>query len=131
MILLKALGIWFLMVIAAILNGTLRDNVVSKSIGNHLSLPLSGVTLSVAIFLIVYFTVAVFGTVTSRTYIAIGFLWLVITLIFEFGFGHYVAGKSWRELVQVFNVAKGNLFILVLVVTTLSPWLAAKLKSLI
>jgi len=61
----------------------------------------------------------------------IGLLWLVLTLLFEFIFGHFVAGKSWQDIAQVFNVKKGDLFLLVLVVTAISPWLAAKIRGFI
>ncbi|TKB07626.1 hypothetical protein [Desulforhopalus sp. IMCC35007] len=131
MIILKALGIWVLMAIAAIVNGGLRDRVIAKVIGDHIALPLSGVSLSIIILIIVYFTIAAFGTISATTYRMIGLYWLMITVIVEFGFGHYIGGRPWSELFQVLNITTGNLFLLVLIVTTLSPWLVAKLKGLI
>lgn len=119
------------MAVAAIVNGGLRDKVIAKTIGDNIALPLSGFSLSVIIFTIVYFTIAVFGKVSGNTYILVGLFWLVITLIFEFGFGHYIGGKPWHELFQILNITTGNLFLLVLIVTTVSPWLVAKLKDLI
>ena len=131
MIILKASGIWVLMAIAAIVNGGLRDRVIAKVIGDNIALPLSGVSLSIIILIIVYFTIAAFGTISGTTYRMIGLFWLMITVIFEFGFGHYIGGRPWSELLQVLNITTGNLFLLVLIVTTLSPWLVAKLKGLI
>jgi len=52
-------------------------------------------------------------------------------LIFEYLFGHYIVGKPWQEINQVFNIFKGDLFIIVLIVSAVSPWLTAKLKGLV
>jgi len=52
-----------------------------------------------------------------------------MTLIFEILFGHYMLGKSWSSILQVFSIMKGNLFIMVLVVSLISPILVAKLKE--
>jgi hypothetical protein len=38
-----------------------------------------------------------------------------MTIVFEFGFGHYVDGDSWSELLENYNVAAGGLWIMVLV----------------
>ncbi|WP_052299073.1 hypothetical protein [Thermodesulfatator indicus] len=61
----------------------------------------------------------------------IGFLWLILTLLFEFIFGHYITGKPWKDVMQVFNLKKGDLFTVVLAATAVSPWLAAKIKGII
>jgi hypothetical protein len=44
-------------------------------------------------------------------------------------FGYYVVGKSWVEIMQVFNIQKGDLFIVVLFVTAFSPWLSALIRG--
>ena len=38
----------------------------------------------------------------------IGAAWVVLTVIFEFGFGHYVDGKSWSELLENYNLPAGR-----------------------
>jgi len=38
--------------------------------------------------------------------------------------------KPWREILQVFNLKKGDLFFLVLIATLVSPRLAAELRGL-
>ena len=48
----QAIGIWFLMIPLAIINGGLRENVLIK-LGN-IALPLSGIILSICIFVVAY-----------------------------------------------------------------------------
>lgn len=129
-IMMKSIDVWLLIVIAAILNGGLREIFLTPLLGAQLSLPISGITLSVLVFVITYLSIPFLSDVKSGAYLRIGLFWIILTLSFEYLFGHYVMGKSWNEINQVFDVQNGNLFIVVLFVTALSPWTAAKLKGL-
>lgn len=128
--LLKATGIWVLIVIAAIINGVIREKLIVPMAGIETALPLSGVTLSIIIFLISLASVSFIGAMETKTFLTIGVLWVLLTLSFEFLFGHYVVGKPWKEIMQVFNMQKGDLFVVVLFVTALSPWVAAKIRGI-
>ena len=129
-VVIKSLGIWLVIVIVAIINGVAREKILTPLIGSSFSLPLSGITLSVLVLVVTYFTIPFIGEVKTGSYLYIGLLWVILTLSFEYLFGHYVTGKPWYEINQVFNILKGNLFILVLIVSAVSPWVAAKLKGL-
>jgi ABC-type transport system involved in multi-copper enzyme maturation permease subunit len=130
-ILLKGTGIWFVIVIAAILNGTFREKVLVPVIGAEMALPLSGILLAVLVFLVAFMLVSSIGSSETKVYIFLGLLWVILTLSFEFLFGHFIAGRSWHEIMQVFNVKKGDLFIVVLAITGVSPWLAAKARGIL
>jgi hypothetical protein len=131
MILLKATGVWLVLVLLAILNGIVRENVLLPQLGNAIALPLSGVSLSLLVLITAYVFIPVFGRPGRSGYIGIGLFWLLLTLSFEFLFGHYIIGTSWQDLAQVFNIMQGNLFTLVLIVTVVSPWLAASTRGLV
>jgi hypothetical protein len=128
-VILKATGIWLLIVVAAIINGLLREKLVAPMLGIETALPISGVTLSIVIFLFSLMSVSFIGSSETKTYLFIGIYWVLLTLSFEFLFGHYVVGKSWHELMQVFNIQKGDLFLVVLFVTAFSPWLSAIIRG--
>ena len=130
-ILLKSIGLWLLMMVAAVMNGLLRDLVLQQILGHRIALPLSGLTLMMLIFAISYFSVPGLRLVKVSQYLLLGVLWVGLTLVFEFTFGRYVADKSWQELWQVFNVTQGDLFALVLIFTALAPLLAARLRGLL
>ncbi len=48
----------------------------------------------------------------TNIYLIIGIQLVLMTLLFEFFFGYYVLNNSWTDLVQVFNLLEGNLYIL-------------------
>ena len=123
------MALWLLLAALAIANGTLREKVLIPALGSTAAMQISGVTLAVAIFLVSWITLPWYGRLGSSGYWLVGFLWLFMTTVFEFGFGRFVARKSWPELLDAYNVAKGNLWIVVLLAVLLSPWLAARLRG--
>jgi len=45
----------------------------------------------------------------------IGLAWLSLTILFEFGFGHFVIGHPWARLFADYNILAGRIWILFLV----------------
>jgi hypothetical protein len=128
--LLKGAVVWLLLVVVAIANGLVRDAVLTPMAGSAVALPLSGVLLSLLVFLVAFVTVPWIGAARSAVYVSIGLLWVALALAFELGFGHYLLARPWGDIVRVFDLTSGDLFVLVLVVTGVSPWLAARCRGL-
>lgn len=127
----KAAAVWLVMVVAAVLNGFARDNLLSPLIGDNMALPVSGISLSLLILIIAWIAAPLLGAARVSSYILVGILWVLLTLMFEYTFGHYVAGESWAQINQMFNLRDGNFFILVLLTALLAPLISAKLRELI
>jgi hypothetical protein len=124
----KAILIWLVIAILAVGNGVFRESVLVPTLGHGLALPMSGISLSIIVFIVTYLSFGFIGKKDVLTYFLIGFQWVLMTLLFEFAFGHYVAGKSWSILIKEFDITKGNLFIFVLLMSLISPFLVAKIK---
>jgi len=123
--LFKIVGIWGLLAIVAVLNAAVRELVLVPIIGEKLALPFSGVLLSILIFLTTLSMVPLLKISISSGY------WLGLTLTFEYLFGHYIIGEPWDKLLTVFNILEGDLFLLALFTTGVSPYVAAKIRGLI
>ena len=117
--------------IVAILNGVFREKILVPAIGESMALPLSGLMLAVLVFLVTLMLISFIGSSDAKIYIGVGFIWVVFTLSFEFLFGHFVVDKPWQEIMQIFNIKRGDMFIVVLLVTAISPWGAAKSKGIL
>ena len=126
---LKATLIWLVIAVLAIANGTLREFVLAPVIGHAWALPLSGISLSLIVLLVTHLAFSFLGAHTPAARWLVGVQWVLMTLLLEFGFGHYVAGKSWAELLRSLNVLTGDLFLLVLLVSLLAPSLVARMKN--
>jgi hypothetical protein len=90
--LLKACGVWVFLVLLAILNGTVREKVLVPLLGTQWALPLSGISLSVLILVTTLLLLPFLGVLSSSQYWLVGGMWLLLTVLFEFLFGHYVMG---------------------------------------
>ena len=118
---LKSLPVWLCFIPVAILNGGLREYVLAKAIGAEWALPVSGITLSVCIFLITWLLLPrVIKAFTSKEGWLIGTGWALLTIVFEFAAG-LAGGSTISELLAAYNPLTGNLWLLVLMITLLSP----------
>lgn len=118
---LKSLIIWLCFIPVAILNGGLREYLLAKAIGEEWALPVSGITLSVCIFLITWMLLPrMIKAFTSKNGWLIGIGWALLTIVFEFAAG-LAGGSTVSELLAAYNPLSGNLWLLVLATTLLSP----------
>jgi len=130
-VLIRAVLWWVAILTMAILNGILREKLLIPSIGSFAAVMTSGLILSCLIFLVSCVAVPGLGHLNAAQYWIIGFVWLVMTLIFEFGFGLFVQHKALSELLQAYSFTGGNIWPVVLASTLISPWLAAHLRGLL
>lgn len=64
---------------------------------------------------------------TRREALSVGAAWTGMTVAFEFGFGHWVAGDSWSELLENYDVRSGKAWVLVPLATAAGPELTRRL----
>ena len=62
-----------------------------------------------------------------RTLWTLGVAWTVLTVAFEFLFGHFVMGHPWSRLLHDYNLLAGRVWLLVLLTTLLAPVLLGRL----
>jgi hypothetical protein len=122
--LIRAAAVWFSLAALAITNGALRDLVLTRRLGAQGSHIVSTLVLCSLIFAVTWLTIDWIGPHSDAEAFLIGALWLGMTLAFEFLAGHYLFKTSWDRLLADYNLARGRIWPLVLVVTLLAPWLA-------
>jgi hypothetical protein len=127
-ILFYALGVWVIFVVLAIINGAIRERFYKPKLGDLSAHRISTIILIVVIFIGTYlFLKLIKLEYTQKDLILIGLIWLAMTIIFEFVFGHYVMGNPWDRLLADYNILKGRIWSLVLVAETFAPILVGKL----
>ena len=122
---IQAIGIWFLIIPLAIINGGLRENVLVKL--GDIALPLSGIILSVCIFIIAYLLIPRNKNCELKDYIIFGVIWFILTNLFDL-FMYISEGGGIKQLLNSYNFLDGNLWILVVITTLVSPILVSKIK---
>ncbi len=125
---LKSLLVWVCFIPAAILNGGLREHVLAGTVGEKWALPLSGIILSACIFLITWFLLPrTVKALSAKDSLRIGICWVFLTIAFEFASG-LAGGSTIKELLAAYNPLTGNLWLIVLVTTLLSPVIAGRVS---
>lgn len=125
---LRVIGWWSTILVLAILNGALREKLLVPSLGAFGGQLLSGLILSLVVFVVAYIAVPGFGRLGVRGYWATGGAWLLMTLVFEFSFGLFVQHIAMAELLQAYTFHGGNIWPLVLASTLVAPRVAAWLR---
>ena len=61
--------------------------------------------------------------------VAIGLMWMVLTVLFEFGLGRYVLGDSWGNLLHAYNPLEGRVWGLFILWVGLAPYAIYRLRA--
>ncbi len=128
--LLRYLPVWFLLAIVAIANGFMREALFKDALGELHAHQLSTLTLIVFFGIMVWLIARVWPLRSARAAWLVGSAWLVMTIAFEFLFGHFVAGHTWERLFADYNIFAGRLWLFVLLWTTIAPYIFFKIATL-
>ena len=120
---------WLLFMVAAVLNGSLREFVIAPQIGEYPAHLMATAILCAIILVGACIFVRLQRLQETRTLLQVGVMWLVATVLFEFVFGHYVIGHSWERLLADYNLLQGRVWVLVLLVELVGPLLCARLQA--
>lgn len=119
-----------MLVVLAIINGTIREKYINSYVGQQKGHLISSVVFCIVIIVATYFYVLLFlfgKGLGTKTMLDVGGYWLVLTVAFEFIFGHYVAGHSWEKLLADYNIFKGRIWGVVLLTVFFAPLVCATL----
>ena len=119
---------WLPMVLIAILNGALRDIWYRKFLGELRAHQLSTLTGAVLFAVYIWVLSRLWPLESGMRALVVGVTWFAMTLCFEFLFGHYVAGHSWRHLLQDYNICAGRVWVLLLIWVTVAPYVFYRLR---
>lgn len=125
---LKYSLVWLLLAIVAIANGIIRQSTYGKAVSELAAHQISTVTAIVVTGAVVWAINRKWPIESVREAWTIGMLWLIFTALFEFGFGHYVAGHSWQKLLADYNLLNGRVWSLFLAWVLLMPFVMFKLQ---
>ena len=117
---------WLPMLLIAIANGLLREAIIKKYVSDHRAHQLSTVTLILFFAVYIYFIVRRYPPQSESQALLLGIIWVILTLIFEFGFGRY-RGNSWQTLLSEYNLLKGKIWVFIPAWVALAPWVFYRL----
>ncbi len=115
---------WMLIILAETLHGMVREIFIAPVLGDLRARQIGVFVGCVLIFIIAWLTARWIGARSHRTQLAVGALWVVLTLVFEIALGRAL-GASWERILEDYNPARGGFMILGMAFLFLAPRLAA------
>jgi len=112
---------WFALAVIAIVNGVIRQFTYGRFVSELAAHQISTVTAVILSGLFVAFLHRFWPIESSHQAWIIGGAWLLMTIIFEFGFGHFVVGHTWSRLFADYNLLTGHIWMLFLLWIFLLP----------
>ena len=115
--------------VLGIVNGVTREALIKRVTADRTADRVSAASLSA--LLAGYFVVLQhrWPIPTRGDAARIGATWAALTVVFEFGFGHYVDRKSWPELIGNYDVREGRLWPFVLAWIAAGPAIVRELQA--
>jgi hypothetical protein len=114
---------WFVLGVLMTANGILRELVLRR----HIGVDAAGVvSLLLGAGIILVGTRHLLRALTGASHgmLAVASLTLVVlTVLFEFTFGHWVDGKPWSELAAAYAIWRGEPWLLLLTLLALTPFI--------
>lgn len=120
---------WIGLVIVAIINGTIREKGYRKYVGELRAHQISTITGIILFGACIYIFSLIWKIQSANQAITIGLIWLALTIVFEFVFGHFVMKHPWDKLLHDYNILKGRLWLLILIWTTIAPYVFYMLSN--
>lgn len=128
-LLVRTLAVLALIILAEVVNGTLRQLLLTPLVGDFTARQLATATGCVFILLIAWATSPWLGATSRREQWRVGALWLVLMLAFEVAVGRLVAGVPWERLAADYNLLHGGLLGLGMLWLLCAPRLAAIIRQ--
>ena len=123
---LFAFLIWVMIIPIAILNGGFREYVLVKLGG--FARPLSGIILSVCIFIVAYLLIPKIKNCEKKDYIIFGVMWFILTNLFDLS-SYIMDGEGFLGLLRSYNIFTGNLWLLVVLSALFAPIIVMRIKK--
>jgi hypothetical protein len=125
---LRAIAIWVVLLILAILIAGGKIAYIIPRAGEHAGQIIGTLVFCPVIFAVTYFSICWINPTGLQNAFTVGIIWVLLTMAFEFLAGHYLFGNSWEKLFSEYEIWNGRLWVLILVTNLISPVMAAKFR---
>ncbi len=129
MVLIRAFLIWLVIIAAETVHGILRGVLLVPIVGDLPARQIGVLIGSLLIFAVAYLVIRWIAAQTKLQFLAVGLLWVVLTILFEIGLGRLVLGLPWERLTEDYDVTRGGFMGVGLLFMAAAPWLAAWLRG--
>jgi hypothetical protein len=129
MIFLRSIAVWLIFIAIESLNGTIRTLWLVPLLGDLRAHQLSFIIGSLLILTITTIFIRWIEATSLAQLMSVGVLWMLLTVTFEVGLGHWAFGYSWAQIAADYNLFQGRLMGIGLVLLLFAPLIATKIRD--
>jgi hypothetical protein len=111
-----------------VLHGIVRTMFLAPAVGDFRARQVAVFTGSFLILIVATSFIRWIRPADARDAVYVGIVWLVLTLAFEIVFGRYVVHAPWSRIASDYDLLRGGLLPIGLLVLTAAPFIAARLR---
>jgi hypothetical protein len=123
---LRGVAVWCGLITVEALHGIARTALLAPALGDFRARQVAVFTGSILILIVASLFIRWIRPADAGGAWAIGAVWLMLTVGFEILFGRYVIHASWFRIASDYNLIRGGLLPIGLLVLTAAPFVAAK-----
>jgi hypothetical protein len=120
---------WIPMLVIAIANGAVRQMTYGKAMPELRAHQLSTLTGSVVLGAFIWFVVRAWPPSSGRQALAVGLVWLSLTVAFESFMGLVLMKRTAAQILADYNLLAGRVWVLLLIWLAVAPWLFYRFRS--
>jgi len=130
-IVLRGVMVWCGIIMIEMLHGIARTLFLAPLVGDFRARQIAVFTGSILIVIVATSFIGWIRPARAADALAVGAVWLVLTLTFEIAFGLYVAHASWSRIASDYDLRRGGLLPIGLAVLTVAPLVAGRVRRLL
>lgn len=129
-VMLRGALVWLLIAAAESAHGIARTLYLQPLVGDRPARQIAVASGAAIVLAIAWLAARWIGAATRGQQLAVGLLWLALTIAFDLALGRWIFGFSWERLLEDFRIWEGRLFPLGLLVLAFAPMIAARWRGL-
>jgi len=126
---LRFILFWLPMPFIAIFNAGIREKIFTRYFRERTCHQLSTLTLMILMTAYTWLIFPLLKIERPANAWLNGFIWLLLTLLFEFLAGHFIFKNSWEKLLQDYNLLKGRVWGLFIFFMLILPYLIYEIRN--
>ena len=130
-IVLRGVVVWCGIIVVEVFHGIARALFLAPLVGDFRARQIAVFTGSILILIVARSFIGWIGPGRVTDAVAVGAVWLVLTLAFEIAFGRYVVRAPWSRIASDYDLLRGGLLPIGLAVLTVAPLVSARMRRLL
>lgn len=128
---LRGVAVWCCIIVVELVHGIARTMFLAPTLGDFRARQVAVFTGSFLILTLATSLIRWIRPAHAGEAVYLGVTWLVLTLAFEITFGRYIVHASWSRIASDYNLLRGGLLPIGLLVLTAAPLIAGRLRHVL